>query len=38
MSGTANVGDLALRLGDGPSWAMVRGTTGPAISVPVLHP
>jgi tetratricopeptide (TPR) repeat protein len=24
MSGTANVGDLALRLGDGPSWAMVR--------------
>ena len=24
MSGTANVGDLALRLGNGPSWAMVR--------------
>ena len=24
MSGAANVGDLALRLGDGPSWAMVR--------------
>ena len=24
MSGTANVNDLALRLGDGPSWAMVR--------------
>ena len=24
MSGTANVNDLALRLGNGPSWAMVR--------------
>ena len=24
MSGTANVSELALRLGDGPSWAMVR--------------
>ena len=24
LSGTANIGDLALRLGDGPSWAMVR--------------
>ena len=24
MSGAANVGDLALRLGNGPSWAMVR--------------
>ena len=24
MSGTANVNDLALRLGGGPSWAMVR--------------
>ena len=24
MSGTANVNELALRLGDGPSWAMVR--------------
>jgi hypothetical protein len=24
VSGTAHVNDLALRLGDGPSWAMVR--------------
>ena len=24
MSGTANVNELALRLGSGPSWAMVR--------------
>ena len=24
MSGTANVNELALRLGGGPSWAMVR--------------